>query len=65
MRRLGQVISSSAVKYTSRALRTKLRPLHRNRFFAVCWLIVLAPRRRSPSSASSIASRMACTSKPW
>jgi hypothetical protein len=46
-------------------LRTKLRPFQRKRFFATCWLIVLAPRRRSPSSASAIASWIASTSKPW
>src|SRR6185437_15831951 len=45
-RRLGQVMSISTVKYASRPLRKKPPPFHRNRLRAVCWVMVLAPRRR-------------------
>ena len=45
-------------------MRTKLRPGHRNRFFATCWVMVEPPRATSPSSASSITSRSASQSMP-
>src|SRR5690625_2724479 len=71
MRCLGHISSISTVYQASRPLRTQLRPLHRNTFFAVCWLMVLAPRRRPPraccSRAFSIASRSKprCSAKRW
>ena len=36
------------------ALRTKLRPCQRNRFFAACWVMVEPPRTSARSPASSI-----------
>ena len=59
MRRFGSTRSIQIASGNSSALRTKLRPPHRNRFFAVCWVMVEAPRASPSSSASSIA---ACSS---
>ena len=50
MRCLGHSVSMSTVKYASRPLRSQLCSGHRNRFFATCCEIVLAPRTRRPRS---------------
>ena len=65
MRCFGHSVSISTVKYASRPLRTQLCPGHRNRFFATCCEIVLAPRTRRPRSRSSSASLIDFRSKPW
>ena len=52
MRCFGQSHSIQTVNQTSSPLRSQLWPGQRNRFFATCWLIVLAPRSRRPLRAS-------------
>ena len=45
-------------------MRTKLRPCHRNRFFATCWVMVDTPLASLMSSTSSIRSRISFQSTP-
>jgi hypothetical protein len=79
MRRFGHSVSISAVYQTSRPLRSQRvgpLPCQRNRFLAVCWLIVLAPRmprtgrprisaRAWTRSLWARALAIASKSKPW
>ena len=44
MRRFGSTRSIHTASGNSSALRTKLRPGHRNRFLAICWVMVEPPR---------------------
>ena len=64
IRVFGHIASISTVYQASRPLRSQLRPCHRNRFLAVCWLMVLAPRTRLPRALWSIAFSIASRSKP-
>jgi hypothetical protein len=64
MRSFGHMLSIMIVSMASRPLRTKLRPDHRNRFFATCWVMVLAPRSLWPRSCARTASRIDLKSKP-
>ena len=64
MRCFGQSHSIQTVNHTSSPLRSQLWPGQRNRFFATCWLIVLAPRRRRPLRASFTAFSIAAKSNP-
>ena len=64
IRRFGQIASIPSANPASNDLRTKLRPFHRNRFFAVCWVMVLAPRKPWPARYSASALRMALKSTP-
>ena len=49
----------------SSPLRNQLWPRQRNRFFATCCEIVLAPRTRRPRSRSASALSICLKSKPW
>ena len=54
IRRLGSTRSIHSASGNSRPLRMKLRPGHRNRFLAVCWVMVEPPLASVMSSASSM-----------
>lgn len=64
MRCFGQSTSISTVYQASSPLRSQLRPSQRNRFFATCWLMVLAPRIGRPRALFCSALSMASRSKP-
>src|SRR3546814_14110377 len=70
IRVFGHSASISTVYQASTPLRTqrdaRLSPLHRNRFLATCWLLVLAPRIRPPLALLARAFSMASKSNtPW
>src|SRR3546814_17334788 len=68
IRVFGHNASISTVYQASTPLRTqrdaRLSPLHRNRFLATCWLIVLAPRIRPPRALLARDFSMAAKSTP-
>lgn len=50
MRALESSASFQRSSHASSPLRSQLRPGQRNRFFAVCWVMMLAPRTPSPQA---------------
>lgn len=64
IRSLFQHVSIRTVKYTSSPLRSHDDDGHRNTFFAVCWLMVLAPRAFLRVLFSSTAFYISTKSKP-